>query len=272
MYSPPPSDADTRRMTATHDSAAAALGVTTSGPLVWGWHGRTLSRAAQHPDHGACWLRMLSVPEDKAGGKLWEGPEQAAHAFPTVPKPALHAVHDIVKDDFAYRCELSEYVSEPVLAPDPVLHQDLDVTDAWYSGMRTALDTIAGTETDRVAVRQQWIDRAVPQFTGLPAPRIEWACAHGDFHAANLTASGLILDWEGWGMAPRGFDAANLYVMALLVPDTAQRIRRELASHLQGESGRAALLVVCAQLLQMVSRGDLLDLEPHLRALVDELT
>lgn len=72
-------------------------------------------------------------------------------------------------------------------------------------------------------------------------------------------------------MAPRGVDASNLHVLALLVPDTPERIRRELADYLDGEAGRAVLLVVCAQLLQSASRGDHLDLKPHPRALVDEL-
>ncbi len=40
-------------------------------------------------------------------------------------------------------------------------------------------------------------------------------------HWANLTEPLCLLDWEGWGMAPEGFDAAALYAYALLQPDTA---------------------------------------------------
>ncbi|WP_406132242.1 phosphotransferase [Streptomyces sp. NBC_00989] len=99
----------------------------------------------------------------------------------------------------------------------------------------------------------------------------EWECAHGDFHAANLTTGGTVLDWEGWGIAPRGYDAAIFYAYAQLAPDTAARIRRELAAFLEGAAGRAALLVVCAELLQSASRGDHPDLTPKLRALIDGL-
>ncbi|MEV4451768.1 MULTISPECIES: hypothetical protein [Streptomyces] len=50
------------------------------------------------------------------------------------------------------------------------------------------LSAIAATPTGRTAVRQEWISRAFPEYTGHPAPQItQWACAHGDFHAANLT-------------------------------------------------------------------------------------
>lgn len=73
MYSPPSNDADTERMTGAHDAAASDLGVTPTGPITWGWHGRTLGRRALHPEQGACRLRVVSAPVERAGGKLWEG-------------------------------------------------------------------------------------------------------------------------------------------------------------------------------------------------------
>ncbi|MFE2967035.1 hypothetical protein ACFXKC_25830 [Streptomyces sp. NPDC059340] len=62
-------------------------------------------------------------------------------------------------------------------------------------------------------MRQEWISRAVPEHTGHPAPQItQRACAHGDFHAANPTTGPTILDWEGWGTAPRALTPATLYL------------------------------------------------------------
>ncbi|MFF4902545.1 hypothetical protein [Streptomyces sp. NPDC001068] len=260
-------------MEAALNRAASTLGATVRGPQAWGWHGRTLGHRADHPEHGSCWLRLLSVPTGKAGGKLWEGTERAAAAFPAVRKPALHGIYDWTGDGAAYRAELTSFVDEPVLSPEPVLHRELDLPEAWFATVRTTLTTIAATPTDRTAVRQQWIDRAVPQFTGQPAPVIEhWDCAHGDFHAANLTAGATLLDWEGWGSAPRGYDAAMIYAYAQLAPGTAGRIREEFAPLLDGPDGRSALLVVCAELLQSASRGDHPDLTSALRALVKEAT
>ncbi|MEV6946771.1 hypothetical protein AB0N07_33350 [Streptomyces sp. NPDC051172] len=270
MYSPPPSDDDAKRMAAALMRAAAMLGATVHGPQVWGWHGRTLSHRANHPEHGASWLRLLSVPEQKAGGKLWEGTERAHAALPAVRKPTLHALHDHAGDGYAYRTELTAYVDEPVLSPDPVLRQELNLTDAWFATIRTTLSTIAATPTDRTAVRQEWISRAVPEYTGQPAPQIQhWDCAHGDFHAANLTQGATLLDWEGWGLAPRGYDIAMLYTYAQLAPATAAHIHREFAPLLDSAAGGTALLVVCAELLQSASRGDHPELTPRLRALVD---
>ncbi|MGK5627160.1 phosphotransferase [Streptomyces sp. URMC 123] len=260
-------------MVAAHAAAADAFGAGVRGPRLWGWRGRTLGQRADHPVHGPCWLRLLSVPGQKAGGKLWEGTERAAAAFSAVRKPALHGLYDWATGPYAYRAELTAYVDEPVLSSEPVLRRELDLSDGWFATIRTSLTAIAATATDRTAVRQEWISRAVPAYTGRPAPRItQWTCAHGDFHAANLTRGATVLDWEGWGLAPRGYDAATLYAYAQLAPRTAARVRRELAPLLEGEDGRAALLVVCAELLQSASRGDHPDLVPRLRALVDART
>ncbi|RSO50554.1 hypothetical protein DMH15_01130 [Streptomyces sp. WAC 06725] len=149
-----------------------------------------LSRRADHVEHGACWLRLLAAPVDKAGGKLWTGTADAARSVPqAVHRPVLHAVHDTTVSAYAYRAELAGFVDAPTCAPDPVLRQELDLPASWWASLRTDLERLAAAPTDRVAVRQEWIDRAVPRFTGGPAPQItEWATAHGDPHLANLTA------------------------------------------------------------------------------------
>ncbi|WP_406459541.1 hypothetical protein OG782_37255 (plasmid) [Streptomyces sp. NBC_00876] len=258
-------------MTAAHAHAAEALGVTVHGPQLWGWHGRTLGHRSEHPVHGTCWLRLLSAPTEQAGGKLWDGTELAAKAFPDVRMPALHGLHDWTAAGRAYRAELTRFIDEPVLSPDPVLRTELELTADWFTTIRSTLTKIATASTDRTAVRQQWIDRAVPQYTGRPAPRIEhWECAHGDFHAANLTNGGTLLDWEGWGLAPRGYDVALLVAYSQLAPRTAAHMRDAFSNLLDTSTGHAALLVVCADLLQSASRGDHPDLTPRLLALVEE--
>ncbi|MGA4980151.1 phosphotransferase [Streptomyces cinereoruber] len=260
-------------MSAAHTRAAAALGATPTGPPVWGHLGRTLGHRTTHPVHGACWLRLQSAPAGQEGGRHWTGQEQAAHLFPTVRKPALHTVHDTVHDGHAYRAELTAYTDEPVLSAGPVLHDEPDLPDTWFKSLRTDLNTIAATPTNRTGVRQQWIDRAVPTYTGHPAPQItDWTCAHGDFHPGNLTVGATILDWEGFGLAPRGWDIALLYAYALLAPATAARIREAFADTLDTGPGRTALLVAAADLLQAASRGDHPDLVPALHALVREAT
>jgi hypothetical protein len=77
---------------------------------------------------------------------------------------------------------------------------------------------------------------------------------------ASVTAPLRILDWEGWGRAPEGFDAASV----------AARVRTAFPV-LGSPAGLAAEATVCPQLLQTVSRGDNLPVEDRLRAWSEEL-
>ncbi|MFH9016378.1 hypothetical protein ACH4C6_34040 [Streptomyces sp. NPDC017943] len=274
MYSPPPDPDTERRMRAHHARAAKALDVQTEpGGEFWGWAGRTLGAPARTATGAPAWLRLVSAPEDKASGKLWDGALDAQHVFGDLDghRPALLAVHDAVDDGTAYRAELSVRVDEPVLSDDPILRHDLQLPDSWWADLAGTLEKVSAVDTDRVAVRQQYMDRAIPQFVGIPAPAaICWTTAHSDVHWANLTEPLRILDWEGWGQAPEGFDAATLYAYTLLQPDTAARLRTVFPI-LGSPAGLAAEATVCAQLLQTVARGDNLGLEDQLRTWAEEL-
>ncbi|WP_395368359.1 hypothetical protein OHU45_37465 [Streptomyces tubercidicus] len=218
-------------------------------------------------------MRLISAPTEQANGKLWEGTKDAATAFPQVRKPALYGIHDgTERDGTAYRAELTACIDSPTCAPEPVLTSELELPETWWKSLHTDLETIAATPTERVAVRRQWIDRALPQHAGVPAPaEIDWATAHGDCHFANLTVSGpTLLDFEGFGPAPVGYAPALLYAYSLLAPQTAARIRVEFPV-LDSPAGHTALLVVAADLLQSASRGDHPELTEPLRALVTSI-
>ncbi|RYJ29422.1 hypothetical protein CU044_1891 [Streptomyces sp. L-9-10] len=126
----------------------------------------------------------------------------------------------------------------------------------------------------KVTVRDGWIERAFPQFLGVPAPaKVERVTGHGDLHWGNLTAAPLcLLDWERWGRVPFGYDAGLLHANSLLVPDVAARIRKEFAPVLDTPAGRIGELAALAEMLQAVARGWYPDLAPHLVARAEALT
>ncbi|KUN99386.1 hypothetical protein AQJ67_25735 [Streptomyces caeruleatus] len=180
MSSPPPDDATRSRMRDAHAQGARALDAEPSGPEAWGWEGRTLGRRAGH-----LWLRVLSMSEEKAGGRLWEGTATAAEQIPAVvPRPKLVGIGTWTNDGHAYRAELTEYVTLPVLqAGGPVLEQSPYLPDAWWAALRRAVNEIATVPTNRQAVRQQWIDRGFPAFLGIPpVTAADWTTGHGDLH------------------------------------------------------------------------------------------
>ncbi|MEW2630414.1 hypothetical protein AB0903_01830 [Streptomyces sp. NPDC048389] len=126
----------------------------------------------------------------------------------------------------------------------------------------------------KATVRDGWIQRAFPQFLGIPAPaKIERVTGHGDPHWGNLTAMPLtLLDWERWGRVPYGYDAGLLHANSLFIPDVADRIRMEFASVLYTPAGRVGELAALAEMLQAVARGWYPDLAPRLLARAESLT
>ncbi|MFD8915034.1 hypothetical protein [Streptomyces sp. NPDC059575] len=276
MYSPPHDPTTEAAMRAHHARAAHALGAELEpGAEFWGWAGRTLGAPARTATGQSAWLRLTSAPADKATGKLWEGTAAAEHALGDLGgrRPALLGLHDTTDDDTAYRAELSARVDAPVLSATPELRQDLGLPDDWWSDLADTLDKLAVSPTDdRIAVRTQYMERAIPQFVGTPAPAApHWTTAHADLHWANLTGPDLrILDWEGWGSAPAGFDAAMLYAYSLTHPATAARVHAAFPI-LGSRDALAAEATVCAMLLQTVDRGDNPDLAAPLHAWATEL-
>ncbi|GHE68923.1 hypothetical protein [Streptomyces capitiformicae] len=181
MYSPPPDPDTEQRMRAHHAHTGQALDVQVEpGAEFWGWAGRTLGAPARTAAGQPAWLRLVSSPEDKASGKLWDGALDAQHAFGDLDgyRPALQAVHDAVDDGTAYRAERSVRVDKPVLSDDPILQHDLQLPDSWWADLAGTLQKVSAVDTDRVAVRQQYVGRAIPEFVGILVPAVSrWTTA-----------------------------------------------------------------------------------------------
>lgn len=247
-------------MRTAHARARAALN---AQPIpepaeIWGWRARTLSQAVTTTD-GRAWLRLASSPPDQIATAFWNGAADAEHAIPaTIPRPRLQALHEWQEARWAYRAELYHHAPVPVASPTAVLTQDPAPPASWWGDLRSALKEISDVHTERLTAFQPFLDHAMPRYLGTPidtrAP--SWSTAHGDLHFANLGVPRLYLfDWEGWGLAPTGYDAATLHTYSLLVPSTAARIRAELAHLLNTPAGRFAELVVITEFLHGVARG-----------------
>ncbi|GFN05235.1 hypothetical protein Smic_37910 [Streptomyces microflavus] len=152
-----------------------------------GWRGRTLGGPAIGP-YGPGWLRVVHSPVEKAGGKLWTGPEDAERLVPLrVPRPRLHLVRQWAEGEDTYRAELYDFVTGGAVSPSPVLTEVPRLTATWWSGLRTALVCLSTVRTERTAVSQAYLDRAMPKylaFLGVPVPT---APPHGPPRTATCT-------------------------------------------------------------------------------------
>lgn len=266
-----PGDRDvTTRMRTAHRWACAALSVRPEPQTheAWGWRGRTLSQAVTTPN-GPAWLRLACAPTGQANATFWNGSIEAEKAIPrSLPRPRLRDIHDWNDTQWQYRAELYDRVAAQPVAAFPTLTAAPVLPAAWWTALRTALDTITEIPTGRYTIRQTYLDHSMPRFLGTPIDTTakSWSTAHGDFHFANICAPTLhILDWEGWGLAPAGYDTAMIHSYSLLVPHIATRIRDEFADLLDTPSGRFAELAVITELLHANTRGDHLALAGPLR-------
>ncbi|HEY3896326.1 MAG TPA: hypothetical protein VGL88_13285 [Pseudonocardiaceae bacterium] len=269
---PEPDDPDVvARMRTAHARARAALDVlpAVNTHEAWGWHARTLSRPVTTP-RGLAWLRVASAPIGQIVATFWDGSIEAEKAMPaSVPRPRLRRWHDWNDQHWEYRAELYDYATARPAATSPVLRAVPNLPTAWWTVLRVALDDIASVRTSRMTIHQSFLDHLMPRLLGTPidttAPR-PWTTAHGDFHFANISGPSLCLfDFEGWGLAPTGYDAAMLHSYSLLVPPIAAQIRTEVAEILDTPSGRFAELVVITELLHAATRGEHLVLAEPLR-------
>lgn len=244
--------------------------------MAWGWRGRTIGALATRHDR-CLWLRVAEYRLKDRGGDIWNGTRTAAAHIPSeVPRPHLLGIHAWEDGDRAYQAELTTYVDSPPCSAAPVLRHSLDLDTDWWRRLRGALTALPRVTTERRVISQDYLDRALPTFLNAPGidttPPVGWQAAHGDLHWANLTRDGpVLLDWEGWGLAPAGYDVALLAVHSMLIPSVEARVRAEFAHILSTPAGRFAELIVIAELLQAAQRGDNPDLAERLPARVRSL-
>ncbi|GAA3652023.1 hypothetical protein GCM10022224_013610 [Nonomuraea antimicrobica] len=253
---------------------ARRLGASLTGDPVFGWHDRTIGSAALRQG-GRFWLRATAEHHDWTGGETWTGNQDAAD-ITGVPKPDLLGRVEWDEPPVAIYAELLTYVPEAPCSPTPELTVALALPDAWWTDLRSAVDTLATHPTHRGATNIVSLARRVEEFyeqpidpPEAPVPLVE----HTDLHWANLTQPRLwILDWEHWGVAPAGYGAAVLYAHSLLVPAVARRVHDTFADLLDTPTGRLAQLSAAAHILhRQAVGGDYQTLATPVRALADRL-
>lgn len=254
MHPTPDDQALVTRMRAAHQHAREALNVQADPHHphreAWGWQGRTLGLPVAGPD-GDHWLRLASARTGHVAETFWNGARDGEAALPAgLPRPRLHRLHDWTGPPWQYRAELYDREPAHPIADTMFPEHIPELPDHWWSGLRAALHQVAAVRTTRRTIQPHYLNDALPRTLGTHArtDTITWETAHGDLHWANLYTPLRIIDWEGWGLAPTGYDAAMLHAHSLLHPPTAARIRREFPI-LGAPTGRFAQLVTITELL-----------------------
>ncbi|MFE3776193.1 hypothetical protein [Streptomyces sp. NPDC059122] len=142
-------------------------------------------------------------------------------------------------------------VGNAVAAEDPQLSEE------WWASLSASLDALAVQSTNRIAtpdtetLTQELVTATIHSvFPGVDTAVTDWCPAHADLNWANMTAPVFCaFDWEDWGMAPHGLDAASLWGASLAVPALADRVRSERRNDLESRDGKLMTLFVAAKIL-----------------------
>jgi hypothetical protein len=228
-----------------------------------GLRGRTIGAHATD-GLGDWWVRVVTELAGWGYGPAWTG-NADANQIAGVPHPRVEncAEWDEPEAGRRVRAELLTLAPGSTIASEIVLRAPVRLDEAWWRQLRDSLHALAGQPTDRVCLEPDLLARRILAAFGVAIEpgALTWTTAHGDLHWANLTNPGCwLLDWESWGTAPAGYDAALLHAASLLEPATATRVYATFADVLDGPAGAVAQLAAAAKLLGLVEYGDHPDL------------
>lgn len=220
------------------------------------------------PDQAVCKRRSLGLPTERG---TWArisvcGSEDAAQrgglegtaALPiAVRHPRWQQGSCWREGQLLWRVDETELITDPVVQSGGILTYDPELPQVWFQNLADALDTLTTVPTARVAtphtrpITQQRVTEMLQVvFPQIDATVEEWTVAHADLSWVNLTApSCRVLDWEDWGIAPRGWDAATLLINSLAVPTLARQVAEYFAADLTSRTGRVCQLYACAELI-----------------------
>ncbi|MCI1019304.1 aminoglycoside phosphotransferase [Microbacterium sp. C5A9] len=261
--------ADLRR---AHERALAELGLDAVGRVQIGRRERSIGSAVRRG--GSCWwLRVVRARREWARGPWWTGNQEAA-ALAGVAAPRMLEVRGWEDGAVVYRAEVSSMLPGRPCAPRAVIDRPPAVDEEWWNGLRSHLTRLADAPTERRALDPEVVRRRLAVFFGIDV-RLDTAAllpAHGELHWRTVHRDPFgIADWEAWGLAPRGYDAAFLLGHSLAVPTIADEITHRFRDDLETDAGVVSQLFVMTKLLTRADGGEHGTLVPLIHRHVDRL-
>lgn len=267
-----PSTALRTALRLAHSRALAELGLDAIGRVRFGWRDRSIGSVVEHAG-ARHWLRVVWARREQARGDWWTGNRDAS-AITGLSKPRVLDARAWEEGPLVYRAELMSLLPGRACASTPVLERTPGLDDSWWDELQRSLDVLAAITTDRRVLDPEVMRRRITVFFGIDieVDQADWVPSHGDLHWNNLHRESFALaDWEAWGLAPRGYDAAFLLGHSLAVPRVADQVARRFHDDLASAGGIVSQLYVMTKLLTRADAGEHVGLVPAVHRHVGRL-
>lgn len=208
------------------------------------------------PSAAGTWVR-IERRRDNRYDDAWNGLEAAATITGVATPTWIRALTWADPDrGLVWRADELTMLAAPIVGH---LERAATLPGQWWNRLRGSLTALADHPTRRVGISQAHLTTRLAEVfsdrLGASATVVdEWAVAHTDLHWGNVSTAAELIDWESWGRAPRGLDAACLWQASLPDRELASRVRREFADDLDTRSGRLSLLLQCANAIRAARR------------------
>ncbi|MFQ6197067.1 hypothetical protein [Streptomyces sp. NPDC000405] len=213
------------------------------------------------------WVRIERRPLDRIDGQGWNGVESAgALRGIAMPRWLAGVAWREEGGKAVWRADETELIAAAPVRAGGQLVADPMLPGSWWATLNASLDALASQHTTRLAtpdtvtITQAGVTETIRgAFPDRPVDTTisRWTPAHADLNWANVTGPECwLLDWEDWGMAPRGLDSATLWSSSLAIPSLADQVRRERRHDLESRDGWLMGLFCCAKLLARPDDAD----------------
>lgn len=208
-------------------------------------------------DGATSWLKVSGVPSGSLNERRLREEEAIRHVA-RIRTPQVVESMGWTADGVEWRALRMTLESSPTVA-EHMRHGGASLADDdhWIGALRETLGQVAVIPAAHHCRTPEYVAGAIHARFGTEAPQVaeEWRTAHGDLSWGNLTAPELaLLDWETWGLAPRGYDAAYIVVHSLRDRALMRRLERAFEDEFSTASGQVALLLACAEMLNEIDR------------------
>jgi len=236
--------------------ACRRFGVEPCGYASYGFRRKSIGAPVQG-NGSISWLKIICMHNRWATWRR-DG-EVSAPVIREVERPSIVNNAEWSVDGIPW-CALQFTMAPAAPAADiPALVRPLpNIDDIWLAQLKQMIGRIAAVPLTRWYLHPGSVARMIAQRFGARAPIVvdEWRTAHGDVNWSNVTTPHLaLIDWEYWGAAPRGYDAATLLMHSTGDAALMEKIRSLFADDLDTQSGIVAQLYLAARNLNQIEAG-----------------